>query len=356
MATVTPAETFPVSAQIYGPVDGVAKPTTPYSGTFIPTLWSGKLMKKFYETSLFGAISNTDWEGEIKNYGDTVVINTIPDVTVKDYQAGQKLSYDVPEGETFTLTVDKAKYFAINIEDVMKKQSMIPFQDLVSQEAAYQMKRAIDHDVIQTTFFDKTTGTFKTNAKGMGAIATTNIGATAGAVSGSYNLGTDADPVTITPDTILSKITMLGSVLDEANVPEEGRYLVISPYDRYVLMNSPLTNASMTGDSQSILRNGRIGRIERFDIYVSQSIPYGAAGKGWGAYNGVAISSAKARHLIWAGHKLGITFASQITKVESLRNPNSFGNLMRGLNVYGNTVSQGQALAAMVVAGGKTGA
>ena len=355
MATVTPKEVYPVNDQIYGPVEGVVKPTNPYSGTFIPTLWSGKLMKKFYETTLFGAIANTDWEGEITNFGDTVVINTVPDVVVRDYKAGQKLSYDVPEGETFTLTIDKGKYFAINLEDIGRKQSKIPFQDLVASEASYQMKKAIDYDVIHSTFFDST-GKFKSNAKGIGAIATANIGAKAGAVSGGFDLGTDENPVAITPESIINKITMLGSVLDEANVPEEGRYLVISPYDRYMLMNSPLTNASMMGDSTSVLRNGRIGRIERFDIYVSHSIPSGAAGKGWGAGNQTDVSTAKARHLIWAGHKHGITFASQITKVEKLRNPNSFGDLMRGLNVYGTAVSQGNALAAMVVAGGTTAA
>lgn len=356
MATVTPKEVYPVNDQIWGVSNSVAKPTNSYSGTFIPTIWSGKLMKKFYEATLFGAIANTDWQGEIKDYGDQVIINTIPDVVVKEYKAGQQLTYDVPQGDTFNLVVDKGRYFAINIEDVMKKQSMIPFQDLVASEAAYQMKQSIDSEVIDSTFFDATTGTFKTHAKGMGAIATTNLGATAGAVSGQYDLGTDATPVALTPDTILSKITMLGSVLDEANVPEEGRYLVISPYDRYLLMNSPLTNASLTGDSQSVLRNGRIGRIERFDIYVSHSVPYAAEGKGWGKYGSVSVAGSKARHLIWAGHKCGITFASQITKVERLRNPNSFGDLMRGLNVFGNTVSQGQALAAMVVAGGKAGA
>ena len=354
MATLTPSEVFPVNSQIWAVSNSVAKPTTPYSGTFIPTLWSGKLMKKFYEESLFGAIANTDWEGEIRNYGDTVIINTIPDVVVRDYVAGQQLSYDVPQGETFTLTIDRGKYFGINIEDIMKKQSQIPFQDLVAKEAAYQMKMAIDYDVIYRTFFDATTGTFKTNAKGAGGIAPTNLGATAGAVSGAYNLGTDKEPVALTSDNILSSITMLSSVLDEANVPEDGRYLVISPYDRYLLMNSKLASANLMGDAQSTLRNGRIGRIDRFDIYVSHSIPVGAAGKGWGKTSEVTITDAAQRHMIWAGTKAGITFASQITKVETLRNPTSFGTLMRGLNVYGSQVSQGQALACLVAAGGTT--
>lgn len=355
MATITPAETFPVNAQIWGASNSVAKPTTPYSGTFIPTIWSGKLLKKFYQATLFGAIANTDWEGEIKNFGDTVRINTIPDIVVKDYKAGQQLEYDVPNPEVIDLVVDKGKYFAVNIEDVMKKQSQIPFQDLVSNEAAHRMKEAIDFDVIHSSFFG-TDGKLKTHAKGLGAVYAANQGATAGAVSGQYNLGTDTAPVALTQDNILSSITLLGSVLDEANVPEEGRYLVISPYDRYLLMNSPLTQANMMGDSQSVLRNGRIGRIERFDIYVSQSCPVGAADKGWGKGSAVTVSGAKARHMIWAGTKAGISFASQITKVEMLRNPTSFGNLMRGLNIYGSRITQGQALAVLVAAGGTTGA
>lgn len=356
MATVTPKEVYPVNDQIWAVSNSVAKPTTPYSGTFIPTLWSGKLMKKFYETTLFGAIANTDWEGEIRNFGDTVIINTVPDVVVNDYKAGQQLVYDIPNAETFTLTIDKGKYFAINIEDIAKKQSQIPFQDLVASDAAHKMKEAIDRDVIYSTFFDPATGTFKSHDKGIGAMHSANFGDGAGAKSGAFNLGTDAAPVQLTPENILNHITMLGSVLDENNVPEEGRYLVISPYDRYMLMNSPLTQANIMGDSQSVLRNGRIGRIERFDIYVSHSIPVAAAGKGWGVNSDKTISGSKARHMIFAGNKMGITFASQITKVEQLRNPTSFGTLMRGLNVYGNAVSQGQCLTALVAEGGTTAA
>ena len=149
--------------------------------------------------------------------------------------------------------------------------------------------------------------------------------------------------------------------------PDEGEYLVdgqpahfrnpheaieagisVIYQERQILMMSNLAQAQFMGDPKSILRNGKIGSIDRFTIYVSNHLPRAAAGKKWD--NTTALSSGAKRHLIFAGHKSGISFASQITKMEQLRNPNDFGNLVRGLQVWGNQVTQGQALVPLVVA------
>jgi hypothetical protein len=140
----------------------------------------------------------------------------------------------------------------------------------------------------------------------------------------------------------------MSSVLDEANVPETDRFLVMSPIERQILMQSNLAQAQFMGDASSILRNGKIGMIDRFTVYVSNLLPRAQAGQDW---MGAAAAGTAKRHALMAGHKSAITFASQIAKVESLQNPNDFGNLVRGLNVYGYKVVNAPALTTMIVSG-----
>lgn len=347
MATVTPGAVTPINTQQWAVSNSASAPNPPYSGTFIPTLWSGKLAQKFYATSVFGEIANTDWEGEISGLGDTVIINTIPTITTKEYKVGMQLEYEVPSPETIALKIDQARYFAVNVNDVMDFQSKPDLMSNFTDDASQQMKSYIDTAVMKSTFFDAA-GDWKTSESGKDAVWEKNQGAAAGAVTGSYNLGTDTAAVSLTADNILSYITMMSTVLDEANVPEEGRYLVLTPKERQILMMSNLAQAQFMGDPKSILRNGKIGSIDRFTIYVSNHLPRAQAGKKWD--NTTALASAAKRHLIFAGHKSGISFATQITKMEQLRNPNDFGNLVRGLQVWGNQVTQGQAIVPLVVA------
>ena len=348
MATVTPAAVTPVHNTIYAVSNSVAAPSPVYSGTFIPTLWSGKLAKKFYKATIFGEIANTDWQGEISALGDKVIINTIPTMTINDYKVGQQLVYEVPSPATIELKIDQAAYFGINVPDVWEFQAKPNLMSMFTDDASTQMKIKIDKQVIYNTFFDAA-GSFKTSATGLDALWTSNIGATAGCVSGAYNLGTDTTAVTLTSANILQYITMLSTVLDEANVPEEGRYLVISPYERQLLMQSNLAQAQFMGDPKSVLRNGRLGSIDRFTIYLSNQLPTAPAAKAWDGTT--ACANGVKRHLIFAGHKSAISFASQITKMEHLQNPNDFGQLVRGLQVWGSQVTQGQALTALVAAG-----
>lgn len=187
------------------------------------------------------------------------------------------------------------------------------------------------------------------------------MGEKAGRESNAYNMGTDDAPVALTGANIIDKITAMSTILDEANVPQEGRFLVISPQERHILMQSNLAQAQFMGDQKSIIRNGKIGTIDRFTVYVTNQLPRALAGKTWNnttawtdpnpPASGTSSKAAVARHLIFAGHKSGITFASQFTKTETLRNPQDFGDLVRGLNVYGSKVIKGDALVPMVVLG-----
>lgn len=301
-----------------------------YSGTFIPSVWSAKLNAKFYAASVFGEIANTDWQGEISGMGEKVTINTAPTLTVSDYVVGTALSYQVPVPNSIDLLIDKGKYFAFNVNDVLEYQAKPNLLDMFSTDGAEQMRIAIDSTVLYNTF--------ATTAN----VVAANKGSTAGVNSGLYDLGTEGTPVALTAANVLQKILEMGSVLDEQNVPDSDRWLVIDPYTRSLLLQSSLAQAQFMGDAVSAVRNGKIGSIDRFTVYVSNQLPYMAAnGTVWNSAGGAETSitgmttNASKRRLIRAGHKSALTFASQITKMETVRNPNDFGDFVRSLNVYG---------------------
>ena len=324
------------------PVNAPFNTNPSYSGTFIPAVWSAKLNAKFYKASIYGEIANTDWQGELASMGDKVYINTAPTISVSPYSAGTNLSYQVPTPEMQELVIDKGFYFAFQINDVLEYQAKPNLMDMFATDAAEQMRIKIDSTVIYNTF---------TNA------AATNKGLTAGVQSGAFNLGTDAAPVVLTKDNVVQKVLELASVLDEQNVPESDRYLVIDPATRALLFQSDLAKAYATGDSASPVRNGKIGKIDRFDVYVSNNLPKGAAGtatpwvSGDGSENSVTTTGTVAkRKAIIAGQKTALTFASQVTKMETVRNPNDFGDFIRSLNVFGYKCVKPESLALLIAA------
>lgn len=326
MATITAGVVTPVTGT-NGTTTGSNFNTTPaYSGTFIPTIWSAKMNAKFYAASVYAAISNTDWQGEISGLGDKVIINNIPTISISDYSIGTNLTYQTPTPNTIELLIDRAKSFAFTVHDVLEYQSKPNLMDTFSNDASEQMRVAVDAQVMLRTF-------------DQGAAA--NKGSTAGVRSAGFNMGTDLAPVTLSASNVLQKILEMASILDEQNVPETGRWLVIDPLTRTLLLQSNLAQAQFMGDATSPVRNGLIGRIDRFDIYVSNQLPTAAAGQD---YLGGALASALKRRAIIAGHKCAIAFAAQMTKTETLRNPNDFGDLVRGLQVYGFKVVKPEAL------------
>lgn len=305
-----------------------------YSGTFIPQLWSGKLNAKFYATTVFGEIANTSYEGEIKSMGDTITINNIPSISINDYTIGQNLNYQVPTPSKVDLNIDKAKYFGVNVSDVLEYQSKPALMSMFTDDASKQMSITIDRAVLLAEYNN-------------GAAA--NKGATAGVLSSAVNLGTDAAPVDLSAatDTIMTLILGMATCLDEQNVPDTDRWIVIDPATRLRLMRSPLQQAYLTGDDKSILRNGKLGMIDRFTIYLSNQLPAAAAGI---AIGGGAQGGALKRRVILAGHSTALTWAAQITKTESLQNPNDFGQLVRGLNVYGHKMIKPESWVMALVA------
>jgi hypothetical protein len=288
-----------------------------YSGNFIPEIWSGKLIENFYDATVLAAISNTNYEGEIRRMGDTVNIRTTPEITIKTYVKGQTLSVENPDKPKIQLVIDKGEYFACIEDDVDKVQSDVNMMDTWSKDASERMKIKIDQRVLTDILPD---------------ISGDNKGATAGRISNNIDLGTTGSPIAITKTNVLDYIVDIGTVLDEANAPEGERFIVIPAKMAGMIKKSDLKDASLTGDNVSILRNGRLGMIDRFTVYMSHNLN---------------VSSGK--FSIIAGHKMGFTFASQMTEMESIRAESTFGNIIRGLQVYGYKVVKPEALAQGII-------
>jgi hypothetical protein len=291
---------------------------------------------------MLSEVSNTDWEGEIKNQGDTIRIRTAPSITINDYTAGSTLTSEVPVPIYQDMQINKGKYFSVQTNDVLAHQADIDLMNTFTDDAAKQLKISIENE----TFFNW----FVTEGA-----AALNKGAAAGAISASYNLGTDAAPIVETVAAgVLNGILEMSATMDEQNVPEDGRWLIISPKDRNILMQSSIAQAYFTGDQSSTIRTGKIGMLDRMTVYVSNLLPHGAAGKALVAgltatSTGAAVSGAKKRRMMVAGTKHACAFAAQITKTEPLRNQTDFGDIVRGLSVYGRKVVKSEALVTALV-------
>ena len=301
----------------------VAGHPTSYSGTFIPEIWSSKLIEKYYDSTVLSVVTNTDYEGEIRNQGDKVHIRTMPTLEIHDYKIGQTLINQRPEAPTIELLIDKGFYWSAIIDDVIEKQQDIDQMNLWAQDAAEQMKIKLDTRVL---------GSFVPD------IALANRGATAGRLSGNIDLGATGSPISLTKTNILDTILYMGQVLDEQNVSETGRWLIMPFWATTLLKMSDIKDASLTGDGSTPLRNGRVGVIDRFTIYNSNLLPR-------------YVDTVNTTHML-AGTTAGMTFATQLTKTESLRAESTFGNIMRGLMVYGHKVVKPEALTAAYVTQG----
>jgi hypothetical protein len=267
------------------------------NGNFIPEIWSKKMQAKFYASTVLGEIANHDWEGEIKGSGSKVIIRAIPTVTIGDYGIGGTINYQDLEDDKIELLIDKAKYFAFKVDDIDEVQSDIAIVNKTTQDASEQMKIVVDQDVLGNVYSDAAN-----------TLATTIV----------------------TVTNVLGWIINAGTALDEANVPEAGRWMVIPPWIAGMIKQSDLKDASLAGDGTSIMRNGRLGMIDRFTLYNSNNI----------ALTGVAASGTF--HCM-AGTKHFISFASQFVKTETLRLQNSFGDAIRGLKVYGYKATKPEA-------------
>lgn len=384
---------YPVGAPYLG---SSASPA--YSGIFIPAIWSGKFVEKFYDATVLGAIASTDYEGEIRNFGDTVNIRTNPSINILPYTTDQVLTVQRPSSNLVTLSINQGAYFNTVLDDVFEIQADVDLLSNWADNASEQMKVYVDtailavpsigNQVAGATTITVTPGSAQNMGPGAGRLSQTiNLGASTNSVifnaqfvaaakyfgaplwlaraAGTSTTGTQYGQTTVAAGSgftsasargILDFIIDCGLVLDEQRCPETGRWIVLPAWAAAMIKRSAFQQAYLTGDAVSIARNGRLGMIDRFTVYVSNLLPIGSgAGAGTaGATTGNAVvlaaSLAAGEYGVYFGHALGLTFASQMTKVETLRSESTFGTLMRGLQVWGFQVINGTIVGYAVVA------
>jgi len=275
---------------------------------FNPELYSGKLVEKFYKTTVFGEIASTDYEGDIAGYGAQVKIRTVPDVTVSDYVVGAGLGAQYPTSNSVTLSINRAKSFAVALSTVDMRQSDLDMADIFANDGSIQLRIAADSDMLTAI---------------PALVDSNNQGRVAG-VDSNIDIGDSSTPVALLTTTVVNFIVDCGTVLDEQNVSDEGRWMVVPPWFIALIKKSDLRIASLAGDGVSILRNGKVGEIDRFTLYQSRNL--------------LSQASPGTANYIMFGHSAGLTFASQIVECEMINNPNDFGYIVRGLMVFGYQV------------------
>ena len=290
---------------------------------FLPSIYSKKVLNFFRKASVVEAITNTDYAGEISAYGDSVKIIKEPTITVYDYTRGSDTTSTKLTDQEITLVVDSAKAFKFIVDDIETNMSHVNFKEVASSSAAYALRDSYDAAVIATMF----SGVSSSSPDHvLGTDNATDLAA--GTFDGTGNLDIGFGSSEHDPIDVLARMARL---LDEQNVPEEGRWFVAGPdfYEVLGQASSKLLSVDFNAGQGSI-RNGLVssGKLRGFDMYKSNNI--------------AATSNAAGKCM--GGHISSTATANTILSTEVLRDPSSFGDIVRGLHVYGAKVLRPEAL------------
>ena len=290
---------------------------------FLPKVYSKQVLNFFRKSSVVEAITNTDYAGEISAFGDTVRIIKEPVITVDQYERGGTISATKLTDQELNLIVDVANAFKFIVDDIETNMSHVNFREVATSSAAYALRDAFDSGVIAEMF----SGVSASSPNHvLGSDNATDLAA--GTFDGTGNLdigfaGSEHDPIDV--------LSRMARLLDEQNVPEEGRWFLANPefYEVLVQSSSKLLSVDYNAGQGSI-RNGLVssGKLRGFDMYKSNNI----------------ASTSNAAGKVLAGHMSSTATAQTITNTEVLRDPDSFGDIVRGLHVYGATVLRPEAL------------
>lgn len=295
-----------------------------FSGNnFMPEIYSKKVLNFFRKASVAEAITNTDYAGEISAYGDSVKIIKEPVISVDQYERGGSITATTLTDNEVTLVVDTANAFKFIVDDIETSMSHVNFKEVASSSAAYALRDAFDTGVIAKMF----AGVPASSPNHiLGSDSATDLAA--GTFDGTGNLDIGYASGEHDPIDVLSHMARL---LDEQNVPEEGRWFLANPefYEQLVQSSSKLMSVDFNAGQGSI-RNGLVssGKLRGFDMYKT---------------NNIAATSNAAGKCI-AGHMSAVCTAQTIINTEVVRDTASFGDIVRGLHVYGAKVLRPEAL------------
>lgn len=274
---------------------------------FIPEIWANELLVNLNKAHVYGSpgVVNRDYEGQIQNAGDTVRINSIGRVTIGDYTKNT----DISAAETLTdaqatLLIDQQKYFNFQIDDIDRAQQNPKVMAGAMREAAYGLRDAVDQFIA-----GKYTDVDSANAVGSTGSPKTDV-----STHGAYVY-----------------LVELGVLLDNANVPSEGRFAVVPPWFHGYLQQDSRFVGNGTPGNLDVAENGRIGRVAGFDVYKSNNVP--------------ATTATKYRIVV--GHPMAWSFAGQITSIEAYRPQARFADAVKGLMTYGAKVVRPSAIAVL---------
>ena len=272
---------------------------------FIPTIWSARLLAHLDKKHIYAALVNRDYEGEIKNFGDTVKINQIGDVTIKDYTKGTDI--DAPEdlsGDSQTLTIDQAKYFNFAIDDVDKAQVNPKLMDKAMQRAAYGMNDVTDK--------------FLANLLYVGA-------------HNKGTLGTDTAPIVPTKNDAYDYLVDLATDLTEKDVPTEGRWVVIPAWYHGLLLKDQRFVGNGTDYNKAIVEGGEVGMAAGFRVFLSNNVP----------------NTEGVKYKIVGGTNAAGSYAEQILETKAYSPEKRFADAVKGLHVYGAKLVQPKAVSVL---------
>ncbi len=344
------------------------------NGNFSPVIYSKQVQLAFRKASVVEAITNSDYFGEIAQMGDSVKIIKEPEITVKSYTRGATITPQDLDDEDFSLTIDKANYFAFKVDDIEEAHSHVNFQSLASDRAAYRLADQMDQEVLgylsgfsqaalhanasavnTSVNGSKAGSTASSGANLVGAelLATmsldasdfTNTGGTAGTANQSIGIEPRAGGATAAKSGTagnafpLQIIARMSRLMDQQNVDTAGRWLVVDPVFMEVLKDedSRLLNADFGGSG---LQNGlSVANLHGFRVHTSNNLP--SLGTGSSTVGG---SNASNFGIIVAGHDSAVATAEQINKTETYRDPDSFADIVRGMHLYGRKILRPEAI------------
>ena len=281
------------------------------NGFFIPEIYSKKVQIALRKAAVAEAICNTDYMGEISNFGDTVNIIKEPQIAVADYTRGLAVTSTNLTDQELVLTIDQAKSFSFKLDDLEKRFSHVNFQAVASDNAAYALRDAMDSNIL-------------THIRA-GASVTTGMGTTGTPIDIGFT-GSKVDP--------LNQMALAAKELDEANAPEEGRWFVAAPEWYNALSNSASKLLSVDFNAgQGSIRNGLVasGLLRGFQMYKSNNLPTNDL-------SGANPAGSATAPVALFGHISAISAASSMNKVETIRDTGTFSDIVRGLMVWGRKV------------------
>ena len=335
------------------------------NGNFSPVIYSKQVQVAFRKAAVCEAITNNDYFGEIAQMGDSVRIIKEPEITVKEYARGAQITPQDLDDEDFTLTIDKANYYAFKVDDIEEAHSHVNFQSLASDRAAYRLADQFDQEVlgylsgfkqaalsaaagtandvvsgskaVSTAGSDELLTSMKLRKDSFGNITTSSAGDHSIPLAARLPGATALPTATASPLMVISR---MGRLLDQQNVDTQGRWLVVDPVFVELLKDedSRLLNADFGGAG---LQNGLvINNLHGFTVYTSNNLPSVGTGP---ATTGSANQNSNFGVIV-AGHSSAVATAEQINKTETYRDPDSFADIVRGMHLYGRKILRPEAI------------